>query len=242
MGSACQHEEQADDCGPAADCCQGVAHGYIIARGVSSLTIAMTGGLRRPVLANFASVHRRDKPLASATSLPPALFPLLTEGQISSGGKTQPLNHELRLIAPICDIGDQRHQLKQPRESGRPSVRGTSRRICRALWYGAGTDESRSADLRSARRNNLRFGPTESAWGLFIQRTIRPEQVARGAAVRTASSAAPKAAFRDPCLSSFVPCLKCDIFKIVQICGALTVLSPHVIFPKQVTLVTGDLP
>jgi hypothetical protein len=34
MGSAGQHEEKADYRGPASDCCQGVAHGYIIARGV----------------------------------------------------------------------------------------------------------------------------------------------------------------------------------------------------------------
>ena len=33
IGSAGQHEEKADYRGPASDCCQGVAHGYIIARG-----------------------------------------------------------------------------------------------------------------------------------------------------------------------------------------------------------------
>jgi hypothetical protein len=43
MGSAGQHEEQADYCGPASDRCQGIAHGYIIARGVSRLTITMIG-------------------------------------------------------------------------------------------------------------------------------------------------------------------------------------------------------
>ena len=39
MASSGQHEKQADYRGPASDCCQGVAHDYIIARGSSMISL-----------------------------------------------------------------------------------------------------------------------------------------------------------------------------------------------------------
>jgi hypothetical protein len=39
MASSGQHEKQADYRGPASDCCQGVAHDYIIARGGSVISL-----------------------------------------------------------------------------------------------------------------------------------------------------------------------------------------------------------
>lgn len=47
MASSGQHEKQADYRGPASDCCQGVAHDYIIAWGSSIIPDAPLTGQRQ---------------------------------------------------------------------------------------------------------------------------------------------------------------------------------------------------